>query len=294
MNLALACALATGVQVGAALVASQAVVAEVGTGWLGVLRYGLAVTFLLPLLLRRPGRPIARRHLLPLILLGIGQFGITIALLNLAVLYADAARVALVFATLPIVTLVIGRLMGQARQGALAGVGVGLTLLGVVCLLGLDALAGEVSPLEGLGLAASFGAAVSVAVCSLLYRPYVERYGVVRVSTLAMAAALIPLGLIAVFESPAAPPLAWGGATWALIVFVGASSGAGYLAWLYALEHLDAAKVTGFLSLSPITAATLSALFLDAPVTPGLVLAVAFVALGLVLLSRRTPHKQLV
>lgn len=292
MRLALACAVATGVQVGAALVASRAVVADVGAGWLGVLRYAIAVMFLLPLFLHRPGRPIARRHVLPLMLLGIGQFGITIGLLNLAVLYADAARVALVFATLPIVTLLIGRILGQAGIGPTATTGIGLTLLGVVCLLGLDALSGTVGVLEGLGLVAALGAAVSVAVCSLLYRPYIERYGVVRVSTIAMAAALLPLGLLAAFENPALPPVAWSGGTWAIIVFVGASSGAGYLAWLYALERLDAAKVTGFLALSPITAAALSALLLDTPVTVGLILALAFVAAGLVLLSRQPGRKQ--
>lgn len=86
--------LLTGIQVGAALFASQLVVGAVGVGLLGLLRYGIALLFLLPFLLLKPSRAVARHDWLPIMLLGVGQIGVTIALLNTAVFYTSAARVA--------------------------------------------------------------------------------------------------------------------------------------------------------------------------------------------------------
>ena len=86
MRLALLAAGATGVQVGAALVASEAIVAEVGAGRLGLFRYAIALAFLLPLAARFNAVSVPRHDLLAIVLIGIGQFGVLIALLNFAVL----------------------------------------------------------------------------------------------------------------------------------------------------------------------------------------------------------------
>ena len=93
MRLALLAAAMTGVQVGAALVASEAIVADVGAGRLGFLRYAIALVFLLPFGLRAAGPPFRKSDLLPVALIGIGQFGVLVALLNIAVLYSSSARV---------------------------------------------------------------------------------------------------------------------------------------------------------------------------------------------------------
>ena len=89
--------------------------ADVGAGRLGFLRYAIALVFLLPFGLRAAGPPFRKSDLLPVALIGIGQFGVLVALLNIAVLYSSSARVSLVFATLPIVTLAVGWAM--AREG---------------------------------------------------------------------------------------------------------------------------------------------------------------------------------
>ena len=44
---------------------------------------------------------------------------------------------------------------------------------------------------------------------------------------------------------------------WTAIVFVGLSSGGGYVLWLWALRHASPTRATAFLSLSPLTAAVL-------------------------------------
>ncbi len=129
MTPALAAAAATGVQVGAALVATEVIVAEVGAGRLGFLRYAIALTFLLVLVFLGKARPLPARDLIPVALIGIGQFGVLIALLNVALLYTSSARVALIFATLPLMTLALG--WARAPLGARELGAILLTLLGL-------------------------------------------------------------------------------------------------------------------------------------------------------------------
>ena len=61
------------------------------------------------------------------------------------------------------------------------------------------------------------------------------------------------------------------------MLFIGVNSGVGYFLWLWALNHAPATQVTVFLSLSPVTAAALGALFLAEPVSTGALLALACV-----------------
>ena len=226
-------------------------------------------------------------------LIGIGQFGLLIALLNVALLYTGSARVALIFATLPLMTRALGwaraRLgaqeLGARELGARELGAILLTLLGLAALLGAEALAGEMTAADLIGFAAAGGATLTGAVCACVYRPYLQAHGVVTVSAIAMAASLLPLGLLGLLEAPAQSPSDWSASTLTLIAFIGLSSGLGFLLWLYALASLDAAVVTAFLALSPVTATILSVLLLSAEITPGLVIALALVTAGLLLIA---------
>lgn len=291
LKIALLAAAATGIQVGAALVASEAVVAEVGSGRLGFLRYAIGLAVLLPVALLTRSPKIQPRDVLPVALIGIGQFGILIALLNLAVLLTSSARVALVFATLPLMTIAVGGLMARRFPSPRNVAAILVTLLGIAVLLGGDALAGSLGRGDIAGIAAALVATLTGAVCSSFYRPYLARYGIVKVSVIAMAASLLPLGLMGLFEHQATAPSDWSGATVAIILFIGLASGLGYLCWLYALSAADAGIVTAFLALSPITASVLSTILFSAPLTPALGAALLLVIAGLVVMARapRTP-----
>ncbi len=286
MNLALLAAALCGVQIGITLVASEVIVADVGPGRLGFLRYAIAVAVLLPLALMSKAPRIRRRDLVPVALLGIGQFGVLIALLYAALLFTSSPRAALVFSSLPLMTLAVSHLMGKASPGFAGVMAILSTLAGIACLLGLDAWAGRITATDLIGLLLAALATLTGAVCSVFYRPYLERYGIIRTSALAMAASLPPLALLGLVEPAALPVADWSSVIIALIIFVGLSSGLGYLAWLYALSQADATRMTAFLSLSPVTAALVSVTVLDEPVTPGLVVGIGLVALGLIFLAR--------
>jgi len=281
VRLALLAAAMTGVQVGAALVASEAIVADVGAGRLGFLRYAIALVFLLPFAVRAAGPAFRKSDLLPVALIGIGQFGVLVALLNIAVLYSSSARVSLVFATLPIVTLGVGWAMAREAITARTFIAIALSVIGVGVLVGADALSGALaaSDLTGLGCAAL--ATLTGAVCSSLYRHYLRRYGVARVSVIAMVASLAPLGVLGLLETHGVAMADWSAATMALIGFVGLSSGIGYLMWLYALTNAPAGIVTAFLALSPVTTMTISVVWLDAQMSSALGVALVLILGGL-------------
>ena len=162
VNTGVIAGLFTGMQVGAALFMSQLVVADTGVGLLGLMRYGTALVFLLPLIFLRRGPPIAARDWPWIVLLGIGQVGLMISLLNLAVAYTSAARVALIFSTLPAISLCIDMLRRQVSGGRLSLLGIALSISGVAVLVGHDAFVSRLTGSELIGIASALAATTIV------------------------------------------------------------------------------------------------------------------------------------
>jgi drug/metabolite transporter (DMT)-like permease len=283
ISLAVLAAAITGIQVGAAITATRYVAADISPASLAFLRYAIGVACLIPAVAMARSFRFARADIVPIAALGIGQFGILIALLNYGLKTVPAARGALIFATFPLLTLMVAALLGHERVSVRKLAGILATLLGVFLALsdkilngasvhGWSALGGELAILAS---------AATGAICSVLYRPYLARYRALPVSAFAMMAAaaalLVPAALDDLFAAPAQlSALAWGA-----IVFIGLSSGGGYVLWLWALKNIAATRVTVFLALSPITAAALGVALLGEPVTAGMMAGVGCVAMGL-------------
>lgn len=277
---------ATGILVGAAMVATRFVVEQTGPASLALLRYVIGLCCLLPVVLLSPGRTgFARRDLLPIALLGITQFGILIALLNYGLRSIPSGRAALIFATFPLLTMVLAAALGHERLTVPKILGVLLTIAGVGLALGEKAIQGGGAH-EWVGELAVFASALCGAVCSVLYRPYLRRYPALPVSAFAMLASVGFLAVLAAAEGffVSVPRFTPGG--WLAIVFIGVSSGIGYYLWLWALGRAPATQVTVFLALSPITAAWLGAMLLAEKIFAISALGLALVVLGLWLAHR--------
>ncbi len=254
-------AAATGVQVGSAMVATRFVVDQAGPASLALLRYVIGVCCLLPPVLLGPRARFDRADLLPIGLLGIGQFGVLIALLNYGLRSVPSARAALIFATFPLLTLVIAAALGRERLTAAKAGGVALTIAGVGVALGEKVLApGGASGWLGEGTV--FASALCGAVCSVLYGPYLRKYPTLPVSAVAMLAAVGFLALLAAGEGFFVAPPRFTPGGWLAVGFIGVGSGVGYCLWLWALRHATPTRVTVCLALSPITAAVLGRVFL--------------------------------
>lgn len=275
-------AAATGVQVGAAMVATRYAVDAAGPATLGFWRYSIGLLCLLPVVLLRPWRRIAARDLLPIGLLGVGQFAILIVLLNYSLLHIPTARASLLFATFPLMTMLLSATLGRERFTAAKVGGSLLTFAGVAVALGGAALGAEArqgSP--WLGTLAALGAAFCGAACSISYAPYVARYSSLHVTSVAMLAAVLVLATMAIPEGLFAgwPAFTWGEG--AAIVFIGISSGVGFFCWVYALGNAPPTLVTMFLALGPVTAALGGTLLLGEPLPLAALLGLACVITGL-------------
>jgi drug/metabolite transporter (DMT)-like permease len=292
MRLALLAAAATGVQVGAAIVASRMVVAEVPPLTLAMLRYGIGFLCLLPFVLR-PGmaeqhapRRWPLRDVLAMAALGLGQFAILIALLNFGLQSVGAAQAALIFSLFPLLTLLLSALLGREAISVRLMLGVLLSITGVALSMAPKLANFGAGPWWG-ELAVLASAAVG-ATCSVFYRPYLQRYPTLKVSAFAMLASVLFLAVLALHEGWPTRVQHLLAPTWGVVFFIGASSGIGYFLWLYALKHESPTRVTIFLALNPLTAALLGALLLHEMFDLWLLGAILFIAAGL-WLATHTP-----
>ncbi len=284
----MAAAAATGIQVGAALVATRFVVNDIGPASLAFLRYAVAVLCLISPLLMSARTRFAPRDLVVVMALGIVQFGILIALLNLGLHFISSTRAALLFATFPLMTMVIAALLGRENLTGTKAAGVVLTIVGVAVALG-ERLLTESASGEWLGAVLVLTAALCGAVCSVLYRPYLARYPTLPVGFWAMLSSVGFLSGLAGMEGLFTEPPRLDPKGWTVVICIGLSSGIAYVLWLWALKHASPTRVTVFLSLSPVTAALLGVWILGEPFTPGVLLGLAGVVGGLWLATRSTP-----
>lgn len=283
-----AAAAVAAIQVGAAIVATRFVIDQTGPASLALLRYLIGFCCLLPpLVLAAPRARFERRDLLPVGLLGIVQFGVLIALLNYGLKFIPSARAALIFATFPLLTMILAAALGHERLTWPKVLGVALTVVGVGLTLGGKAVATGGAAHEWVGELAVFAAALSGAVCSVLYRPYLTKYPTLPVSAWAMLASVGFLAVLAAAEGFFSAPPRFTPGGWMAVAFIGVGSGVGYYLWLWALGHAAATQVTVFLALSPISAAALGAAFLGERLSTTSVLGLACVAAGLALAHRR-------
>ena len=284
-RLAILAAAVTGVQVGAAMVATRFLSQDIGPTSLALLRYAIGVACLLPFLPARLPLRMARGDILAVMVLGIGQFGILIALLNFGLIYMAASRAALIFATFPLLTMLVAAALGREPLTRAKTAGVLLSFAGVAVTLGEDLLI-RAGDKEWLGALAVFASALTGAVCSVLYRPYLQRCPTLPVGTLAMLAALLFLAPLAAFEGFFSAPTELTVSGWGAVVFIGLSSGSFYLVWLWALKVASPTRVTIFLSLSPVTAAILGVALLGENLTLGMLVGLAAVVAGLWIATR--------
>lgn len=280
-RLALAAAGLSGILVGAALVATGSIIDQAGPATVAFMRYLIGVLFLLPLAMRHSWSNIQIRDVPAIFLLGVFQFGVLILLLNFSVLYIEVGLSVLIFATLPLQTMCIAILLKQESFTARKFIGIMLTIAGVGFAVGAAAFNTSLAPMAWMGMGAAFLSALSGAACSVYYRPYLQKYPTIQVSTLSMLASVIFLLSISIFEGLFDSIPQFDLTVWLVLLFIGLSSSVGYFTWLYALTHTLPSNVTVFLGISPISAAIFAALFIAQPLTVEDMIGSAFVAVGL-------------
>ncbi|MEX3633237.1 DMT family transporter [Paraburkholderia sp. BR14320] len=278
----------TGVLVGVAMVSTRAVSSDASPPTLAFLRY-LIGTLVLAIPVLCGSRPrFALKDAVAIAVLGVFQFALLIVLINDALQTLSAASCALVFSTMPLFTMIFAIVIGREvfRWTKLAGLA--LAVCGIALLLAASASPTGAHPSTAPAFAALFGATLIGAVCSIMYRPYVQRYPALPTSALAMTAAVVFLAVwCALTSQPLVPGLS--ATQWANVGVIGLSSGIGYFCLLWALARIDASRVVAFQALGPVTAAAIELFIARRPPSMPLLVSIAIVVMGLKLAVSEAP-----
>jgi drug/metabolite transporter (DMT)-like permease len=249
---------------GASVVAVRVAVRDVPPVSLAVLRFGQGGLLLAAILLVVAPSYLRTRwdRLLLFGLLGLVMFVLFPLTFNIGLEYTEASRGAVMLATMPIWTALLGRIIGERLSGRQA-VGVGCSVAGIA-LAFLEpgrAVGGGATSLIGDGLLLLTG--LLGAVYGLIAKRVLAVDHAATVTTYAMLIGTVVLLPAAAAEGlvPAIERL--DGQRLGLVVFLGVLGGAAaFLLWTWALSRLTPTQVTVYVNLNPIVAALLGILLL--------------------------------
>jgi len=278
-------AFVSSVLLGLSFVVSRQAVGEVGPASLGFLRYLIGGLVLLGLALIWRRTRFQRRDLIPILLLGIVQFGLFHLCFNKGLQTVPASRATVLFSLVTVFTLLGSVLVGFERARALKIVGVVATFGGAVLAFGDKAGA------TGAGWQGEVFILIAV-ICGSVYnifsRRYVARYPALALTTLAIFAGVAFMTPFAGAEDvwrrmPEFSPIAW-----AAILFLAVPTGAvSFLLWNWALARMTPGRVAVFLPLAPITATFAGAYLLGEAITTSFLAGLVFVVVGIWLANYR-------
>ena len=279
---------------GASVVAVRVAVRDVPPVSLAVLRFGqgslllaAAVLLVAPELLR-----VRWERLRLFALLGIVLFGLFPLTFNIGLQYTEASRGAVMLATMPIWSALLGRIAGERLAGRqVTGVLLSVVGIGLAFVEPGRAIGGDAMSLFGDGLLLLTG--LLGALYGLIAKRILAVDNPAAVTTYAMLFGTVLLLPIGVAEGlvPAVAGLDW--QLLGLVVFLGVLGGAAaFFLWTWALSRITPTQVAVYVNLNPIVAALLGIALLGERRSPVFVLGFAAVVIGVLLVnwpgSRRT------
>ena len=278
---------------GASVVAVRVAVRDVPPVSLAVLRMGQGSLVLAGVVLAvAPGLLRARWERLRLFaLLGVVLFGLFPLTFNIGLQYTEASRGAVMLATMPIWSALLGRVAGERLSGRqVAGVGLSVVGIGLAFVEPGRAIGGDAMSLVGDGLLLLTG--LLGALYGLIAKRVLAVDNPAAVTTYAMLFGTLVLLPIAVAEGmvPAVAELDW--QLLGLVVFLGVLGGAAaFFLWTWALSRITPTQVAVYVNLNPIVAALLGIVLLGERRSPIFLLGFAAVVAGVLLVNWPGPKR---
>jgi drug/metabolite transporter (DMT)-like permease len=258
--------------------------------WQGTLRCGGAA-LLVWLWCRWRGIPLFNRDgsLLPGLLAG-SLFAGEFVFIYLGLQYTSASRLTVFLYTSPfVVALLLPRFVVTERLRGLQwlGLSIAFAAVGLAFSEGFSSTTGKQGQLLGDAMGLAAGALWGLTTLTL------RTTSMAKVSAekalfyqLGITALTMPVMSVALGETWGLSYPAWVWGSLALQTFVGAF--ASYLTWMWMLRHYPATQMSSFTFLTPLFALTFGVLLLGEPLTLQLGLALVGVAVGIVLVNRKT------
>ena len=267
----------------------KATIAEVAPVFQAAIRFGGA-TVLLWLWCRLRGIPLFGRDGT----LGAGLaagllFAIEFACVYVGLQFTSASRLTVFLYTSPFwVAALLPIFVSAERMRRLQWIGMVLAFAGVVFAL-RDGLSAGSPPRQWLGdllalCAGMFWGLTTVVIrATSLVRASAEKllFYQVGLSSLALPALSLALGETWVWQFSAFAAVS-------LLLQAAVGAFASYLAWMWMLGHYPATKLSVFAFLTPVFALLFGAFWLNERISPGLLAALLLVAVGIVLVNRRS------
>jgi len=274
---------------GGAAVATRYLIASADPFTLAALRFGGGVVCLLPIaLLLRVRWPAGPRDRLLVAGLGLVFFAVFFVFYNLALAFTTVARGTLALSTLPLMTMLVGALLGIEALSTRKTVGVVVAMLGVAAALaaGLDATL----PGAWRGDLIMTGATFCMALYNVWSQPFIARSSALGFLTAGMLAGAAVLVLISVLTGDLARVSAFTLSQWAAALYLAAGGGAlAFFLWVWALQHASPTRVANTMTVNPIVAGLLAAGLLGEPVTLNLVAGLVAVFAGVWIATTDSP-----
>jgi drug/metabolite transporter (DMT)-like permease len=264
----------------AAAVATRYLIASADPFTLAALRFGGGVICLLPLALMLRVRWPGRGDWPAVAGLGFMFFAVFFVFYNLALAYTTVARGTLALSTLPLMTMVVGAVLGIEALSGRKTVGVLIAMLGVAAALASGLADAPAGAWRGDLILA--GATLCMALYNVWSRPFIQRSSALGFLTAGMGVGAAALVLISAFSGGLARVSAFTPAEWRAALYLGAGGGAlAFFLWVYALQYASPTRVANTMTVNPIVAALLAAIILGEPITLPLVIGLITVFAGL-------------
>jgi len=267
---------------GGSYLAMQFSVREFGVFGMAFTRVAAAAAVLLPLLVLRAQVHLLRRHLGPVLLLGILNSALPFSFNSWSLLHITTGLSSIVNATMPLFGALVAWLwLGERLTGSrVLGLAIGF---GGVAWLSWHGLQGGAGPLAGWAILAGLASALSYGASSSLARRYLADVPPTAVAAGSQLGAMAGLCLPAALHLPATMP---GPVAWAAVLTGGVvCSALGYLLFFRLVERVGPSVPLTVTFLVPVFAMFYGAVLADEQITLAMVLAGGVILAGVALAS---------
>jgi drug/metabolite transporter (DMT)-like permease len=283
--------------VGVSVVATRVAVAHVDPISLAFLRNGIGFLLLFPILRYSTSgaKPIAPKDLVYMTFLGLSSFAAFPLLFTAALRFAPASHGALAFpAAAPLLTLLLAAALGRERWSWTKLGGIVLSAFGIASALVDSSLSNHMATdTAWLGDILMVFAAATVAAYNVLSRPFLDRYGTLRLLSVAIGVGAGALALLMIWR------VLIGEFYWRelnatelnAILVVGLASALSNWLWSWSLSRISPTRVAVFSALNPLVAMFGAVVFLGESFTVALAFGLAMVISGILVVNWRKVEK---
>jgi drug/metabolite transporter (DMT)-like permease len=263
-----------------AAVATRYLIAAGDPITLAAIRFGGGVLCLLPLAFLLRVRWPQRADWPAVAGLGFMFYAVFFVFYNVALAYTTVARGTLALSTLPLMTMLVGALLGIEALSARKTVGVLLAMLGVTIALALGPKGAPAGAWRGDLIMAA--ATLCMALYNVWSRPFIQRSSALGFLTAGMAVGGGALIVISGLSGGVRQIVQFGAGDRIAALYLAAGGGAlAFFLWVYALQHASPTRVANTMAVNPLVAALLAALLLGEPLTFNLAVGLAAVFAGI-------------